>query len=195
VERFVIRNYGPSRNLPDGHGSYIFIEKDRIRGTSDPVLAKLFATYPQINVTDRGVTFTGPPAIQPPEGPPPPIEPDDIVKAVSYDALDKSELQVLAKARGIPTAHVSRLDLITALQTADREEKAAKIDTSINYEALSYKDLQEVAKERGIRSVGVSRAALIGSLKADDEVEPEPEETEDSTEIPEPEDNEDVDDE
>lgn len=171
MERFVIRNYGPSRNLPDGHGSYIFLEKDRIRGTSDPELAKLFATYPEITVTDRGVTFNGPPAIQPPEGPPPPIEPDDIIVAVSYDVLDKSELQVLAKARGIPTAHVSRLDLITALQTADQEEEAAKVDTSIGYEALSYKDLQEVAKERGVRSVGVSKANLIISLQADDKVE------------------------
>jgi len=183
VERFVIRNYGPSRNLPDGHGSYIFIEKDRIRGTSDPVLAKLFAGYSEITVTDRGDVIKGLPAIHPPEGPPPPIDPDDIIVAVSYDALDKSELQVLAKARGIPTAHVSRLDLITALQTADQEEKAAEIDTSIDYEALSYKDIQEVAKERGLRSVGVSRAGLIGSLKADDEVEPEvnddPEDNED----------------
>ena len=173
MERFVIRNYGPSRNLPDGHGSYIFIEKDRIRGTSDPVLAKLFAGYSEITVTDRGVTFTGPPAIHPPEGPPPPIEPDDVIEAVSYDALDKREVQDLAKARGIPTAHVSRLDLIAALQTADQEEKAAKVDTSINYDALSYKDLQQVAKERGIRYVGVSRAAITISLQADDKVKPD----------------------
>jgi len=174
VERFEIMNCGHTRNFLDGHGSYLFIESRRMRYTSDPELAKLLATYPRVSVTDlkNGKAVTGLPAIQPPQGPDPPIEPDDVVEAVSYDAMDKSGLQVLAKARGIPTAHVSRLDLIAALQTADQEEKAAKVDTSINYDALSYKDLQQVAKERGIRSVGVSRAAITLSLQADDKAEP-----------------------
>lgn len=174
MERFEIRNCGRSQNLKDGHGSYLFLERNGIRYTSDPELAKLLATNPMVSVTDlkKGKAVKGEFAIQPPQGPPPPIDPDDVVEAVSYDALDKRGVRDLAKKRGIPTAHVSRLDMVKALEALDREEKAAKVDTSINYDALGYKDIQEVAKERGIRYVGVSQVALIHSLQADDKVEP-----------------------
>jgi len=114
AERFIIRNYGPSRNLKDGKGSYIFIERDRVRATSDPNMAKLFATYPQIHVTDRGEEF-GRPAIlpQPPVGPEPPEDDDDKVKdkvdqgedqveeavAIDYETLRVSDLQEIATER------------------------------------------------------------------------------------------------
>ena len=177
MERFEIRNCGPSRNFLDGHGSYLFIESRRLRYTSDPELAKLLATNPRVSVTDLkgGKAVTGPPAIQPPQGPPPPVEDDDKIVEVSYESLCKTDIQVLAKNRGIPTNHVPRLDLIAALEVADQEEKAAKVDTSIDYNALDYKDLQEIAKERDLRYVGVSRVGLILSLQADDKVETEPE--------------------
>lgn len=175
MERFEIMNCGHTRNFPDGHGSFLFIEGSRIRYTSDPELAKLLAVYPRVSVTDRkmGKAVTGLPAnplpvVQPPKGPDPPVEDDDEVEAVSYESLDKREVQDMAKSRGIPTAHVRRRDMITALEALDREEKAALVDTSIDYTALSYKDIQEVAKERGFRYVGVSQKSLIESLRADD---------------------------
>ena len=179
MERFEIMNCGHTRNFLDGHGSYLFIESRRIRYTSDPELAKLLATNPRVSVTDRktGKAVKGlpanPPPVMPPKGPPPPIEADDEIEAISYDALDKREVRDIAKKRGIPTAHVRRRDMITALEALDREEKAAKVDTSIDYEALSYKDIQQVAKERGFRYVGVSRAVITLSLQTDDKVEPD----------------------
>lgn len=173
MERFVIRNYGPSRNLPDGRGSYIFIERDRVRGTSDPELAKLFATYPEIHVADRGEDVAPPFVPSAPPGPPPPPDQDDEKpeedeQKKSYEALTKRDLLGMAKLRGIPTSGLRRDDLIVALKKMDSEEKVDSNDNQINYEILSYGDLQDIAKERNIRFVGISKSVLVATLQADD---------------------------
>jgi len=169
MERFVIRNYGPSRNLPDGHGSYIFMERDGVRGTSNEEMAKLFKTYPEVAVSERGSNFVGNP---PPQGPPPPVDSDDVIKKSTYEDLDKRSLQDMAKLRKIPVAGLSRIELIEALYLKDDSEKAveteAEVKVDIDYQVLGYKDLQEIAKERGIRSVGVSQKLLIELLQEDD---------------------------
>jgi len=146
MQRFVIRNYGSSRNLPDGHGSYIFIERNGVQGTDDEEMAKLFATYPDIHVAERGnnLSILLP---TPPEGPAPQVEPPDEPPdedeqgedetedeqgesegededATDYEALRVSDLQEIAKDREIPIANLRKPELIEALQKDDAEQKA-----------------------------------------------------------------------
>lgn len=168
MERFVIRNYGPSRNLPDGHGSYIFMERDRTRPTSDPKMAALFSTYPEVSVTERGENFVDPHQAQVPFVAPP-VEPEEIVKKPTYDDLTKRDLIGMAKLRDISTSGFTRDDLIEALRAKDKSDADPEIKSDIDYEVLGYKDLKEIAKERGIRSVGVSKALLIELLQEDDD--------------------------
>lgn len=148
MERFIIRNYGTSRNLPDGHGSYIFLEHDAARPTNDEDMAKLFNTYPDVQVAERDGKLVGLPEpvvfAAPPEGPAPPKEPPDEgededkgdqgeakgalsedeqveeVKAIEYKTLLLGDLQEIAKEREIPTSGVLKADLIVALQEYDR---------------------------------------------------------------------------
>jgi len=136
AERFLIRNYGPSRNLEDGKGSYIFLERDRVRSTSDPEMAKLMSTYPEIHVTDRGVeAFPAPILPAPPQGPEPPKEDDDEVVEVveeskeveddeehgevDYTELTVADLREIAYERDIDTKGLLKADLIQALQEDD----------------------------------------------------------------------------
>lgn len=152
MERFIIRNYGTSRNLPDGHGSYIFLEHDAARPTDDEDMAKLFATYPDVEVAERDGKLVGlpEPAVyaQPPEGPLPPEDEDDQgenednqdevkeeealnedghneeVKAIEYTTLLLGDLQEIAKDRDppVPTSGVLKADLIVALQEWDAQQ-------------------------------------------------------------------------
>ena len=165
MERFVMRNYGPSRNLPDGHGSYIFMERGAVRGISDPAMAKLFDSYPDVHVQERGHNIVGPPL---PQGPPPPQEKEDVVEKPSYDALSKRDLRDMAKLRKIDVAGLNRDDLIVALNAADgleQEEAESAAQEPIDYSTLSYKDLQEIAKEREIRFTGIKKDDLIAALQ------------------------------
>lgn len=174
MDRFLIRNYGPTRNLPDGHGSYIFLEHDRVRPTNDEKMAKLFDTYPDVHVTDYGEDIGRIQLPQPPVGPPPPEDPEDkevVEVPLEYEALGKRDLRDMCKLRGIPITGLHRDELIVALKAKDEEgenDDEGEGGKGIDYAALDYSDLQEIAKERGIRSVGISKPDLIASLKADD---------------------------
>jgi len=152
MERFVIRNYGTSRNLPDGHGSYIFLEHDAARPTNDEDMAKLFATYPDVEVKERDGKLVGLPEpvvfAKPPEGPAPPDEPPDrgdiqgkeedeqgkddqnedseveSTADIEYETLLLGDLQEIAKERDppVPTSGVKKADLVVALQEWDAQQ-------------------------------------------------------------------------
>ena len=153
-ERFLIRNYGPSRNLPDGHGSYIFIEHERVRSTSDPELAKLFTTYPQIHVTDRGEeAFPAPVLPEPPVGPEPPEDEDEAEdededevedevedEAADYSDLAVKDLREIAQERDIPIVGLLKADLIRTLQ----ENDAASTDEWRVGQPVKYEDEDEI---------------------------------------------------
>lgn len=138
MDAFVIRNYGSSRNLPDGHGSYIFMERDSVRETNDEAMAKLFATYPDVLVSRRNEDLVNAfPA--PPEGPPPPVEEDDeneqgeneqgedpaaVVDEsteTDYGSMLLVDLQEIAKDRNIAISGVKKADLVVLLEEYDEK--------------------------------------------------------------------------
>lgn len=142
MDRYIIRNYGSSRNLPDGRGSYIFMERESARETNDEELAKLFAAYPDVHVADRGgaTVVAAPPA--PPEGPLPPAEePEDNDdqsedndnqgeepegeqgEENDYSDLLVADLQEIAEERSIPITGLLKADLVEALLQNDAQKK------------------------------------------------------------------------
>lgn len=139
MARFVIRNYGSSRNLPDGHGSYIFMERDSARETEDEALAELFASYPDVHVSGREDVAVAVAPLPPPEGPPPLEGPPDEQEddddqdedvqeedeAVDYSALFLVDLQEIAKERDIKTAGLKKSDLVEALLNSDAWNKSS----------------------------------------------------------------------
>jgi len=140
AERFLIRNYGPSRNLEDGKGSYVFIERDRVRATSDPELAKVLASYPQVHVTDRGEDL---PVSQPPVSAP-------LLNPESENDEDEAKDEA------------GNEEEIKDIKEDDDEEDV------IDYDSLTVSDLREIAQERGLATTRLKKAELVKVLQDDD---------------------------
>ncbi len=139
MDRYVIRNYGSSRNLPDGKGSYVFMERDSARETNDEELAKLFASYPEVHVAERGGdALPAPPVSVPPVGPSPPGDEDE--EPEDGDQIDSGE--------------------DGASQGEDENDQAAEVD----YSSLLVADLLTIATERNIKTTGLLKADLVEAL-------------------------------
>lgn len=150
-ERYVIRNYGPSRNLP-WKRSYIYIERDGVRGTDDLAMAEEFARFPQITVSERGAREIKPPgqATGPPvPDAPPPIDKDETEITESPESVEGSETVDVAMA--------------------------------IDYSLLLVKDLREICEERDISTEGLLKQDLIAALEDHDEPAAPEEQDEDPT--------------
>ena len=111
MARFVIRNYGPSRQIPY-KGQQLCLSNDQSIETDDEEEAAAFEAYEAIHVTDRGSELA-PPLVE---------ESVEESKEVSYEGMTVKELQVIAKDREIKTSGLNKADLIEALGEYDAEE-------------------------------------------------------------------------
>lgn len=123
MKRFIIRNYGPSIQIPY-NGQNICLSNDQVIETNDDKLVHFLnedEQYKDIHVTDRGeelatnspvedfvATETSSMSIDPGE--------------ISYDGMELLELQALCKDRRLKTKGLKKGGLIEALEEYDVEE-------------------------------------------------------------------------
>lgn len=114
MKRFVIRNYGPSRQFPY-KGQSICIANDCAIETDDEEEAAFFKEQEALTVTDRGSELTSSLPVDEPEEPKASDE-------ISYFDMKLKELQILAKDREPPikTSGLNKAELIQALEDYDR---------------------------------------------------------------------------
>lgn len=118
MKRFVIRNYGPTRQL-SYKAQQICITNDCAIETDDAEMAYALEQHGQITVTDRGTDvgedFDAHKA--PPEAAVNPGVED--IDEISYEDMNWKEILALAKDRQIKTYGLKKPELIRALQEYD----------------------------------------------------------------------------
>lgn len=116
MKRFVIRNYGPSRQFPykDQH---IPIANDCAIETDDEELAVFFKKQEALTVTDRGSELAPSLPVDEPETS---KEVTEETEEIAYNDMLLKELQVLAKDREIKTSGLNKAELIQALEDYDK---------------------------------------------------------------------------
>ena len=126
MKRFVIRNYGPSRQIPCLGETYCLINDSCIE-TDDTEVAAVFQEEDRITVTDRGSELA-PISVVSEEIKEEKVtlDPNDL----SYDDLSLSELRILAKDRGMKGIGGCKIgELIEALEAYD-EAEVAEVSTT-----------------------------------------------------------------
>lgn len=145
MARFVIRNYGTSKQVPYKGQSITFLHDQAIE-TDDEDEARALAGQDRAHLTDRGLDAV---ALEPPEVPDkkkerkvtvdkepvPKEDPEDVQKKepepeapskdtgdeIPYDEMTVVELKVLAKDRQLSTSGLLKAELIRALKDYDSE--------------------------------------------------------------------------
>lgn len=145
MARFVIRNYGTSKQVPYKGQQIVFLHDQAIE-TDDEGEAKALAGQDRAHLTDRGLDAV---ALVPPEvpdkkkerkvtvdkepvpkedsedvqekEPEPEVAPEESEDGIAYEEMTVKELQVLAKDRQLPTSGLLKAELIQALKDYDSE--------------------------------------------------------------------------
>lgn len=115
MKRFVIRNYGPSRQFPY-KGQSIPIANDSAIETDDEKMAVAFGKQDAVHLTDRGAELASSSSV---EGPETSGESEEIV----YSDMKVPDLRILAEDRQIKTAGLKKAELIQALENYDTADE------------------------------------------------------------------------
>lgn len=123
MKRFVIRNYGPSIQIPY-NGQNICLSNDQVIETNDSKLVHFLnedEQFKDIYVTDRGEELTTKSPVEDfvvSEASSMTVDPDEI----SYDDMEEAELRALCKDRQLKIKGLKKGGLIEALEEYDAEE-------------------------------------------------------------------------
>ena len=147
MARFVIRNYGQTRQVPY-QNTQIIIARDGAIETDDEDIAATMKEQKDITVTDHGAQATStPPKQKKKKKKKRQVTVDDVeavnaenfpdkdekeetpqkdksteIDEIAYEDMTVVELKVLAKDRQIPTSGLLKAELIQALKDYDAEE-------------------------------------------------------------------------
>ena len=110
MTRFIIRNYGLTRQFPYKNRS-ICIANDNTIETDDEEMAIFFKGQKAIHVTDRGSELASSSIEEP--------EQSEGSEEIAYSDMKVKDLQILAKDREINTAGLKKAELIEALKAYD----------------------------------------------------------------------------
>ncbi len=125
MKRFVIRNYGPSRQVPY-KGQSVCLSNDQCVETDNEEMADVFREEERITVTDRGEELAKVPnsSAEEPKEKKVVVDPNEL----SYDDMSLDELRTLAKDRGVAKAGKLKIGgLIEALEDYDEAEVAEPV--------------------------------------------------------------------
>ena len=147
MARFVIRNYGPSRQIPY-KGQQICLSNDQCKETDDAEMAAALGKADLIHVTDRGIEAAAP------------VPPDK--------RKEKKRKVTIDDAKAVHDEKFPDED--TQQQTTQgTQQPASSEDTDeIAYADMTVKELQVLAKDRQLKTSGVRKAELIKALEAYD---------------------------
>jgi len=137
MARFVIRNYGQSRQVPY-QNTQIYIARDGAMETDDENIAATMKGQKDMTVTDHGVQ----------SNPAPPEEPKQKGK-------DKKRQITVDKE---PVPKEDPVEKVTPEVVSEEAEEIA-------YEEMTVKELQVLAKDRQLTTSGLLKAELIQALK------------------------------
>jgi len=143
MARFVIRNYGPTRQVPY-QNTQIYIARDGAMETDNENIAATMKGQKDMTVTDHGVQSNPAPSEEPKQKgkdkkrqitvdkePVPKEDPvekttpevvSEEAEEIAYEEMTVKELQVLAKDRQLTTSGLLKAELIQALKDYDAED-------------------------------------------------------------------------
>jgi hypothetical protein len=152
MKRFVIRNYGPSRQLRYKKYS-ICIANDSVIETNDENMVKAMTKHENIHVTDRGsevVAATDP------------IEEfgDEVQRKCTVDNPEALYKEQFPDPDGDGNE-----------TSVDSDVSEALSDDDISYDDMRAPELKALAKNRGVYSKGMRKGEIIEALESYDEVE------------------------
>ena len=175
--RFVVRNYGVTRQVPY-KGQQVIIANDKAIETDDMELVAILQNVEAMYVTDRCPGTPGPslPPIVKTEdkqtSEAPKAEAPKASDEIEYKEMTYKELQILGKDRQMKTVGVSKEKLIEGLENYDKEETSETsvvepevVEKVVLYSEMTVPKLQVLAKGKQIKVSGLNKAKLIKALK------------------------------
>jgi len=158
MARFIIRNYGPSRQIPY-KGQSICLSNDQCIETDDAKMAGVLGFTDSIHVTDRGLDAASP--------------------AVSDSSGTKKDRKVTVDdAEAVYAENFSDKDVRKPhIQLAEPPIQEEDID-EIGYADMTVRELRALAEDRQIKTSGLRKGELIEALEAYDDAEDLPDDTE-----------------
>ena len=148
MARFVIRNYGPSRQVAY-EGQQICLSNDQCIETDDTEMAAVLGEENSIHVTDRGAEAAS--FVLPEE----PVEKEKKVTVDDVEALH---------AANHPDEDSQKV-------ASDKAEETIVESEELTYDDLTMPELKSIAKDRVIEVKGLKIGGLIEALEAYDEAE------------------------
>lgn len=143
MARFIIRNYGPSRQIAY-NGMQFCLSNDQSIETDDPDQAAVFDAEDMITVTDRGI---------------------ESATSVPSKKFGKKERKVTVD--DAEALHNEQFpdgdDELHQTQQSDSQDSSEFDDLS--YDDLTMTELKTLAKDRGIETSGKKKGALIEALE------------------------------
>lgn len=158
MARFVIRNYGPSRQIPY-KGQQICMGRDQAIETDDEKMVVALGKADEIHVTDRGVEAAVPVIPEEPNG-----------KKEREVTVDNAEA---VHDENFPDED----DRQQPTQEDQQPAPDGDAEDEIPYANMTVKELQVLAKDREIKTSGLNKAELIQALE---DYDAEPDESKDS---------------
>lgn len=121
MKRFVIRNYGLTRQIPY-KDQQVFIANDQAIETDDEELVAVFRKHKNFHITDRGSELASSlPVVDEPE------KSDEI----AYKDMLLKDLQVIAKDREIKTSGLNKAELVQALEDYDTADEQVPEEVAV----------------------------------------------------------------
>jgi hypothetical protein len=155
MKRFVIRNYGPSRQF-DFKGNQIVMNHDGSVETSDEELTRYLGDQEQIEVTDRGIELALPSEPEAEES-----REERQVTADNPEALHRENH---------PDEDEGEEDSVEE-EDQGRSVELEREDEELSYGKLTVPELRELCKDRQISATGLLKNDLVEALQAYDTVE------------------------
>lgn len=138
MTRFIVRNYGPTRQV-QYKNLQVIIANDKVIETDDIELVAVLQNYTAIHVTDRRPETPGPclppvvlikdepevvdETVQTAEE----LEATGTVEEIAYSDMKMPELQALGKDRQLKVSGLKKAELIKALEEYDVQEVPAEV--------------------------------------------------------------------
>jgi len=141
MKRFMIRNYGPSRQVPY-KAQTLCIEHDGVIETDDVGEAAALAAEELMHVTDRN-EGSEPVSLSAEQSEKPETPADEI----AYDDMNVKELKAIAKDRQLDVKGQLKADLIKTLQAYDDEPDKPEETAETPAEPESEEDDKDVVPE------------------------------------------------
>lgn len=146
MARFLIRNYGPSRQIPY-KGQNLCFYRDQAIETDNEEMVAVLGKDKLMHVTDRGVEFAAPVIPEKRKKKERKVTVDDAEAVHDENFPDEDERQQ-------PTQ-----------QTQENQQPVSSDDINeIDYADMTVRELMVLAKDRQLKYSGVKKADLIQSL-------------------------------